>query len=425
MAIKYVAAHDVKIALNDKEKAILIHIDKHLLGCQTIDCLMDMLWDYARDLIPCNRIGISFVEQDGMRVTARLCKADYDDIRLGEGYTASLRNSTLKPLLDEGKARIIDNLEEYLQENPLSTSTQLLVNEGLKSSLTLPLLVDDRAIGFLFISSNQTGIYQYSHAALVQAVVDRIAQAVEKIWTIRKLQQARTDFIQLLGFVAHEMKSPLASAMTLGHTYLEGYLGQTDPLASETIGKMVRVSGYLVNMVNNYLGLSRLESGEMQFDPKDDVQFMRDVFDVAWDTVEARYHERGNTLRFDRPPHDYSFVADAGLLRIALINLIDNAAKYSYEGTEVVVTLKYQKGHLLFSVRNEGFGFTSDQSRKLFKRFSRLQQPGSEDRKGTGLGLYLTWWIIEKHSGTISATSEAGLWAEFTIDLPGALPVFE
>lgn len=425
MALKYISAHDVKIALSDKEKATLIHIDKHLLGCQTIDCLMEMLWNYARELVPCNRIGISFVENDGLRVTARLCKADYDNLYLGEGYTASLRNSTLKPLLDEGKARIIDNLESYLAENQGSQSTRLLLQEGLMSSLTLPLRVDDRAVGFLFISSKQPEAYQYSHASLVQAIVDRIAQAVEKIWTIRKLQQARTDYIQLLGFVAHEMKSPLASVMTLGHTYLDGYLGETDPLAVDTIGKMVRVSGYLVNMVNNYLGLSRLETGEMKFSPDEDVYFMRDVFNIAWDTVETRYSERGNTLNFERPETDYSLSADTGLLRIALINLLDNAVKYGYDGTEVLVTLKFEKGHLFFSVKNEGFGFTPEQSKKLFKRFSRLEQPGSEDRKGTGLGLYLTWWVIEKHCGTITPASEAGSWAEFTVDLPGALPVFD
>lgn len=425
MSIKYIAAHDVKIVLSDKEKAILIHIDKHLLGCQTIDCLMEMLWQQSRELVPCNRIGISFVENDGIRVTARLCKTDYDNIRLNEGYTAGLRNSTLKPLLDERKARIIDNLEEHLKENPESASTQLLLEEGLSSSLTLPLIVDERAIGFLFISSIQKGAYQYSHAALVQVIVDRIAQAVEKIWTIRKLQQARTDYMQLLGFVAHEMKSPLAAAMTLGHTYLEGYMGETDPLAVDTIGKMVRVSGYLVNMVNNYLGLSRLETGEMRYKPSEDVKFLSEVFDIAWDTVQPRYLERSNQLSFERPSNDIAITADVGLLRMAIINLLDNAAKYGYENTPVEVTANFIKGHLIFTIRNEGFGFTEEQSQKLFKRFSRLQQPGSEDRKGTGLGLYLTWWIVDKHNGVITTLSEPGKWAEFTIDLPGALPVFD
>lgn len=423
MAIKYIAPHDVKIALTDNQKAILIHVDKHLLGCQTIDCLLEMLWRYSRELAPCNRIGISFVENDGLRVTARLCKADYDVLHLGEGYTAGLRNSTLKPLLDEGKARIIDDFEEYLIQNPNSQSTKLLIKEGLRSSLTLPLRVDDRAVGFLFISSKMASAYQYSHAALVQAVVDRIAQAVEKIWTIRKLQQARTDYMQLLGFVAHEMKSPLASLMTLGHTYIDGYMGKPDPLASDTIGKMVKVSGYLVNMVNNYLGLSRLETGEMQFNPKEEVPFLAEIFDVAWGAVEPRYHERRNFLQFNRPANDYTLDADPALLGMAVINLLDNATKYSYEGTEVTLSLNYSKGNLIFSVRNHGFGFSPEQAKKLFKRFSRLQQAGSEDRKGTGLGLYLTWWIIEKHNGTISATSVEKEWAEFTITLPGALPL--
>jgi len=163
----------------------------------------------------------------------------------------------------------------------------------------------------------------------------------------------------------------------------------------------------------------------MKYKPTEDVKFLSEVFDVAWDTVEARYLERSNQLSFKRPTSDIAITADVGLLRMAIINLLDNAAKYGYENTPVEVSASFNKGHLIFKVKNEGFGFTEEQSQKLFKRFSRLQQPGSEDRKGTGLGLYLTWWIIDKHNGAITTQSEAGQWAEFTIDLPGALPVFD
>jgi signal transduction histidine kinase len=68
-------------------------------------------------------------------------------------------------------------------------------------------------------------------------------------------------------------------------------------------------------------------------------------------------------------------------------------------------------------VENRGVGFSKEQSRNLFKRFSRLKQKGLEDRRGSGLGLYLTWWIIQKHGGRIKAESKPGQWARFTVYL--------
>ena len=87
---------------------------------------------------------------------------------------------------------------------------------------------------------------------------------------------------------------------------------------------------------------------------------------------------------------------------------------------EVTVKASVQDDTLTLSVHNRGVGFTPEQQSKLFQRFSRLKQKGTEDRRGTGLGLYLVWWILETHGGTIEAESEPGEWARFTLTLPRA-----
>ncbi|HLP57431.1 MAG TPA: ATP-binding protein, partial [Candidatus Deferrimicrobium sp.] len=99
-------------------------------------------------------------------------------------------------------------------------------------------------------------------------------------------------------------------------------------------------------------------------------------------------------------------------------NLLDNAIKYGDENIEVKVKFNEENGELFFLVHNKGVGFDKEQAKKLFRRFSRLKQKGTEDRRGTGLGLYLTWWIIQKHGGRIEADSEPGRWAEFKVYLP-------
>jgi len=142
--------------------------------------------------------------------------------------------------------------------------------------------------------------------------------------------------------------------------------------------------------------------------------------DFAVDTVSARAAERGTRVTLEVPEKDIVITGDIDLLRIAAVNLLDNAVKYGDDNAEVKVKLSREEGTLVFSVRNKGVGFDKEQARKLFRRFSRLKQKGTEDRRGSGLGLYLTWWIIQKHQGRIIADSEPGRWAEFTVYLPAA-----
>ena len=389
---------------------------------QTLAEVMEVVWDKTKPVLPHDRIGLSFIENDGQRVTAYYFRTGYDPetVKLGSDYSAGLANSTLQQVLERRSVRIIHDLNQYLRLNPHSHSSKLLVEEGIRSSLTLPLRVEQRNVGFLFFSSKKSCVFTELHARVLLAVSDIIAQSLEKVWRIRKLEESRQDYLNLLGFVSHEMKSPLSALMSVGSTYLKGYMGQVDPLAEKTLKKIMRISGYLINMVNNYLDLSRLESGEMKYAPRPGIGFKEEVLDFAADTVSARAAERGTRVTLEVPEKDIVITGDIDLLRIVAVNLLDNAVKYGDDNAEVKVKLSQQEGTLVFSVWNKGVGFDKEQARKLFRRFSRLKQKGTEDRRGSGLGLYLTWWIIQKHQGRIIADSEPGQWAEFTVYLPAA-----
>ncbi len=386
---------------------------------QNLEELMEAVWLQTKTILPHDRIGLSFVDNDGQRVSSYYFRTEYDptEAMIKNDYSSGLANSSLQPVLEKGNARIIKDIPAYLQDNPHSTSSKLLVKEGIGSNLTIPLKVDRRNIGFLFFSSRVKDAFTPLHARILLAVSSIISQDIEKIWRIKKLEEARQDYLALLGFVAHEMKSPLASMMSVGSTYLKGYMGAIDPVAEKTMTKMMRISGYMINMVNNYLDLSRLESGEMNFNPKPDADFKKDILDFALDTVSARADERGSRFVVDAP-EGMTLTADIDLLRIAAVNLLDNAVKYGDDSIDIHVVLKKEDQHVVLSVRNKGVGFDKEQAKKLFRRFSRLKQKGTEDRRGTGLGLYLTWWIIQKHGGQILADSEPGQWAEFTFKIP-------
>ena len=124
-------------------------------------------------------------------------------------------------------------------------------------------------------------------------------------------------------------------------------------------------------------------------------------------------------MQLERNLSEAPFVdGDPELLRICLTNLLNNAAKYGREGGRVVVEVGRDDGDALVSVWNEGEGFSTAEGERLFTKFSRLANPNTKAKKGSGLGLFLTAQIIEQHGGRVIAESEPGEWARFGFTLP-------
>lgn len=421
MPIKYVEFESANPEQKDEE--LLQRIQEKIFSVSRFEEVMESLWIITQEFIPHDRIGLAFIEEDGQSIVARYAKSNLDTCLITDGYSSGLANSSLEIVLKSGKARIINNLAEYIISKPDSDSSSLLLQEGIRSSLTVPLIIAGRAIGFLFFSSQTPGIFTEKHAELLNKLTLIISHTVEKAWLNHSLEAARKKYATMVGFVAHEMKSPLSTAMSLGYAYMDGVYGEVDKQAAMVVGKMLRISGYLVNMTGNYLDLARLDSGEMRFKPDEDVPFRKGILDFALDIVQSRIDEFNSTVNVDIEPDEIYLECDPELIKIVLINLFDNAVKYGDENGKVDIEIKLQKSQLLIKVTNEGVGFTEEQAKGLFKKFSRLRQAGLEDRRGTGLGLYLSWWIVQKHRGRIEAKSEYGKWASFHVVLPNASPI--
>jgi signal transduction histidine kinase len=109
---------------------------------------------------------------------------------------------------------------------------------------------------------------------------------------------------------------------------------------------------------------------------------------------------------------------DPALITSVFQNLLSNAVKYGRDGGTIRVSGERTDGELRFSVWNEGRGFTRDAGEKLFGKFTRVGLGGVDTRTGTGLGLFVSRTIIERHGGRIWAQSEPELWAEFLFTLP-------
>ncbi|MEW6356470.1 MAG: GAF domain-containing sensor histidine kinase [Planctomycetota bacterium] len=404
--------------VSPEERAILDKVNQKVAAAESLEQVVDFVFETTRPLCPCDRIGLAFVEEDGRRVTAHYAVADYEPILLRKPYSEDLNGSSLKEVIERGALRIINNLETYLKEHPKSVSTKLILKEGVRSSMTCPLSVDGRNVGLLFRSSRQPNAYDDHDVLMHQAIAERLSQAVEKARRIEQLQNALNDYFEMLGFVSHELKSPVASMVTNARVLLDGYVGELTEKQRARIEPMVRKGEYLLGLVREYLDLARMEGGNLEpkFTTVDD--FVNDVVEPSIEIVLPQIEEKKMRLTRNLPDGPIRVECDPNLLKIVVVNLIGNAAKYGNDGGEIRVAVERNDMELNVAVWNEGPGFPPSARAKLFRKFSRIETPELMKRKGTGVGLYTSWRIIQLHGGRMAAESEEGSWAEFSFRIP-------
>jgi signal transduction histidine kinase len=349
-------------------------------------------------------------------------RARYELLQLSPGYTEDLHNSSLAAVLETGTPRIIGDLVQYASEHPQSRSTERLLREGVRSSLTCPLVVEGRVLGFMFRNALEPNAYTRRHVELQMSISERLSQAVEKAWRIEQLEEVNRAYLEMLGFVSHELKSPVASMVTDAQLLAGGYLGELSTTQKLKLERLIHKGEYLLELVREYLDLARVEGKELHAEFKPNVRLEKDVIRPSIELVRPQLDERDMRVEVDSS-HTPNALADCDptLLRIVLVNLLTNAARYGRNGGLVLVRLSAERTRVTIKVWNEGPGFSSADKAKLFRRFSRIKRDDGS-RRGSGLGLYNSWRIIQLHHGRIRADASPGEWAEFAVELPQPLP---
>jgi signal transduction histidine kinase len=412
--------------ITGEERTILRTVNQKIAARPSLRAIVDYLFEHTQALIPCDRIGLAFVDERGERVTSYYNRASYSPLSLDKDYSEAMQQSSLSEVLRLGQPRIIGNLELYFETRPKSRATRRLLQEGVRSNLTCPLSVEGRVVGFIFRSSRRTYAYRPRHIELQMAITERLSQAVEKAWRIEELEELNHAYTQMLGFVSHELKSPVASMVTDAQLMAEGYLGELTEAQRTKLEGIERKGRYLLGLVNEYLDLARVEGMELRSQPRSRVSINTEIVEEAIELVRPQFDAHGQELIVDVPESSPEMCCDATLLRIALVNLLDNASKYGNEGGRVWLTVEYTPEDwanlpkLKVRIKNEGPGFGPSQKNKLFRRFSRLDDPALKTRRGTGVGLYNTWRVIQLHGGRITAESKQGEWAEFSFEMSAA-----
>ena len=231
---------------------------------------------------------------------------------------------------------------------------------------------------------------------------------------VNELEQAQLDFIST---VSHELRTPLTSIRGFADTLLTSY----DRLSPEQRNKFLHIikdqSNRLIHLVENLLTVSKMQSNKelIIYKSTDILPYV----DSAVQMVKNQYktHKYITNYQKNLP----KILVDTDKFQQIMLNLIDNASKYSNEGYTVTISVgqKFNENILYISVKDEGVGINDEDIKKIFNKFSRIDSPLTRKIQGNGLGLYITKTLVEKMDGKISVKSSQN-GSEFIVEFKAA-----
>lgn len=228
----------------------------------------------------------------------------------------------------------------------------------------------------------------------------KIDEREKKLEALNKeLAALNKSYLDLVGFVSHELKGILSSTIMNAYTVRDGFLGMVNFKQRKALDSVARNLDYLEATVKNFLNLSRLEKGELAV-RKAEVLLKEHMIDSALDAFARQAADKEIQVINDVPAA-MKVMADVDLLQIVVNNLVGNAVKYGQRGGVLRVSAENRDGRVRVEVYNDGRPLPQDQIDKLFRRFSRLKSEETRAVQGTGLGLFVSKEIVEKHGGRI------------------------
>lgn len=267
---------------------------------------------------------------------------------------------------------------------------------------------------FASAARRQTLAYLWTASLVILTIA--VLSALVAWYMVRqmRLTQLRND---LIATVSHELKTPLSSMRVLVDTLLEGRCRDARH-EREYLELVAKENVRLSHLIDNFLSFSRMEQGKQVFEFTD--LAIGDVVAGAVAAVGDRFEPPGCTLDLDVAADLPHVRGDQDALVTVLINLLDNAYKYSGDDKHIVLRACASDGRVCIEVEDNGIGLSRRAAKKAFERFYQVDQSLSREAGGCGLGLSIVKFIVSAHGGSIVVASERDKGSTFTVRLPVA-----
>jgi PAS domain S-box-containing protein len=243
-----------------------------------------------------------------------------------------------------------------------------------------------------------------------------IVYAFRDVTDARRLEELKADFVAT---ASHELRTPLAAVYGAAQTLRRHDFALDEAGRNRFVSLIVDESERLNRIVNEILLANQLDAGRLDL-----VEEPFDAADLVQRVVESSREHGPPGIRFETTLSEEAppVAADRDRVRQVLVNLVENAIKYSPDGGLVEVGVRPDDGSVCFYVRDEGLGIPVDEQARIFEKFYRLDPEMTRGIGGTGLGLYICSELLDRMDGRIWVESQEGIGSTFSFELPAAEP---
>lgn len=262
------------------------------------------------------------------------------------------------------------------------------------------------------ITGKEKQLYLILFAGIIGVMLIGIFLIVGTVMHETEVSRLKSEFVSN---VSHELKTPLALIRMFGETLDSGIV--TDEDKRKKFYSIIRKeSERLTHLINNVLDFSRMDAGGKEYNFRE-----TDLTEVVRNSLEAykfQISDNGFNIESDIANESIKLKIDSDAISQVLLNLLNNAVKYSDKEKYIGVKVCKNSESAMISVTDHGVGILKDEQKKIFNKFYRVSTIQTKETSGSGLGLTLAKHIVEAHGGTIEVDSEIGKGSRFTVKLP-------
>lgn len=290
----------------------------------------------------------------------------------------------------------------------------------LDTSLYLPILSHERIWGVLGICNFSSTLYKNNTLTLLKLMLTQVAMAIERQHLVDEHHQLVLETekekmrANLLRAVSHDLRTPLTGIIGAGATYLETKTYLNDEEQDELVKHILEDANWLLHMVENLLSVTRIKEGQVKVNKTPEL--LEEVVSEAILKFKKRYPK--SIVNVKIPDTFLMIPMDATLIEQVILNLLENAFKYSCSDNPIDLIVTNDTTHVTFNIIDHGIGIAPEQLEGIFDGNSLHPNAKSDGSKGMGIGLSICKTIVCAHGGQITAQNGINGGAQFSFILP-------
>jgi signal transduction histidine kinase len=395
----------------------LVELTVTLNSTLDLDELLQLITATATEVLDCEAASILLFDEKNPRLYFAAATGS-DPAQLAE-IPVPIDSSLAGTIFRTNQAMILNEAEQDPRHYTLVSDH---IKFKIKSLLGVPMLIKDRTMGVLEAVNKKDQIFTEDDSTILSVIAAHAAIAINNARLLRTTQKAlekvkEADLVKsnFLALASHELRTPLGIIIGYATFLREGATGEDSEHASHVLDAASQMRSLLDQMSN----LTMLQADEMNM--RRVRTPIQDILNFAIEEIRYAADRRNLKLVYAFQEEPIHVNVDVNRTTLALVNLLNNAIRFSPEGSDIVIGAVDQGKNVMVWVQDSGIGIPVDKLQKVFEEFYQIEPPNTRRHGGLGIGLTITKGLIEAQSGRIWAESDGeGKGSTFKVELPKA-----